>query len=94
MSLRNDLRIMVVDDMSTSRALITQALEELAIRHVSSSADAVAALQALAKSPVHLVISDVNMPGMDGLGLLRELRQTKEPRMWVLFSSPVARTMK
>ena len=42
MSLRDQLRIIVVDDMSTSRGLITQALDEFGISQVESAADAVA----------------------------------------------------
>lgn len=75
MSLREQLRIMVVDDMSTSRGLITQALEAIGIRNVASAADGPGALAALERSPAHLVISDYNMPGMDGLHLLHALRQ-------------------
>lgn len=75
MSLRDQLRIMVVDDMSTSRGLITQALDSFGIRHVATAADGPTALNALFQSPVHLVISDYNMPGMDGLHLLHQLRQ-------------------
>jgi len=74
MALRDQLRIMVVDDMSTSRGLITQALDAFGIRNVASTGDGPSALQALEKSPVHLVISDYNMPGMDGLQLLHSLR--------------------
>ena len=74
MSLREQLRIMVVDDMSTSRGLITQALDGFGIRQVESAADGEAALNKLAKWPVHLVISDMNMPGMNGLQLLHALR--------------------
>lgn len=74
MSLRDNLRIMVVDDMSTSRGLIVQALEWMGIKHIVESSDGSAALTALSKSPVHLVLSDYNMPGMDGLGLLQKLR--------------------
>jgi two-component system chemotaxis response regulator CheY len=76
MSLRENLRILVVDDMSTSRGLIVQALEWMGVKHISESADAASALGALARQPVHLVLSDYNMPGMDGLGLLQKLRTT------------------
>lgn len=65
---------MVVDDMSTSRGLITQALDAIGIRNVATAADARTALAALQKSPVHLVISDYNMPEMDGLHFLHYLR--------------------
>ncbi len=74
MSLREQLRIMVVDDMSTSRGLIAQALDSIGIRNVATTADGKSAIQALAKAPVHLVISDYNMPEMDGLQLLHYLR--------------------
>jgi two-component system, chemotaxis family, chemotaxis protein CheY len=67
---------MVVDDMSTSRALIVQALEEIGIRNVSTASGGVEAIGALTVSPVHLVISDFNMPGIDGLGLLEKLRMS------------------
>ena len=76
MSLRDELRIMVVDDMSTSRGLIVQALEWMGIKHIAESADGNAAAAALSRAPVHLVLSDYNMPGMDGLGLLQKLRST------------------
>ena len=80
MSLRDQLRIMVVDDMSTSRGLITQALDSFGIRNVSVADNGSTALQALAKSPVHLVISDYNMPQMDGLQLLQYLRATPQTK--------------
>ena len=74
MSIRDQLRVLVVDDMSTSRGLITQALDTMGIRQVATAADGASALQTLARSPVHLVISDYNMPQMDGLQLLHALR--------------------
>ncbi len=74
MALRDQIRIMVVDDMSTSRGLITQALDAFGISNVASSSDGPGALKALEAKPVHLVISDFNMPGMDGLQLLHHLR--------------------
>lgn len=74
MALRDQIRIMVVDDMSTSRGLITQALDAFGVRSISTAENGRQALQALATHPVHLVISDYNMPEMDGLQLLHHLR--------------------
>ena len=74
MGLRDQLRVMVVDDMSTSRGLITQALDAMGVSNVATASDGPGALAALEKAPVHLVISDFNMPGMNGLQLLHSLR--------------------
>ena len=74
MALRDQLRIMVVDDMSTSRGLLTQALDGMGIRQISNASNGPEALSLLSKAPVHLVVSDYNMPGMDGLQLLHALR--------------------
>lgn len=80
MALRDQIRIMVVDDMSTSRGLITQALEAIGIRQISTATGGPAALAAIEGAPVHLVISDYNMPSMDGLQLLEALRQGPKTR--------------
>lgn len=77
MALRDTLRVMVVDDMSTSRGLLMQALDEIGISHVDHAPDGRTALAKLAANPAHLVISDYNMPQMDGLHLLQALRQNK-----------------
>ncbi|WP_339107208.1 response regulator [Thioclava sp. GXIMD4216] len=75
MALRDQLKVMVVDDMSTSRGLILQALDAMGIRQVGYAVDGPGALSILEKTPVHLVISDYNMPGMDGLQLLHAIRK-------------------
>lgn len=80
MALRDQLRVMVVDDMSTSRGLITNALDAFGVTNVASAADGPSALQKLGAYPVHLVISDFNMPGMDGLQLLHALRSNGPTR--------------
>ena len=77
MSIADKIKIMVVDDTSVSRALIVDALDQMGIRGVVIAKDGAAALQALIAQPVHLVISDMNMPGLDGLELLKRLRETK-----------------
>ena len=77
MGVREQLRVMVVDDMSTSRGLITQALDALGVKQVQTAAGAADALVAIARTPVHLVISDFNMPDVNGLQLLHKLRTTE-----------------
>jgi two-component system chemotaxis response regulator CheY len=74
MSLKDSLRVMVVDDMSTSRGIITQCLDELGIKNYMVENNGQSAFQKLTTTPVHLVLSDYNMPGMDGLGLLQAVR--------------------
>jgi two-component system chemotaxis response regulator CheY len=75
MSVAEKLRVMVVDDTSVSRALIIDALDQMGVRGVTIAKDGLAALNTLKAQPVHLVISDMNMPGLDGLALLKGLRQ-------------------
>ena len=77
MSLKDSLRVMVVDDMGVSRGLLIQAIEEIGIWKNQAENDGRTALSKLIQDPVHLVLSDYNMPGMDGLELLRELRQNR-----------------
>ena len=77
MSLKDQLKVMIVDDMTTSRGLIEQAMNEIGIWNVVSEADGQSAFRTLMAKPVHLVISDYNMPNMDGLQLLEQLRLSK-----------------
>ncbi len=74
MGIKDSLRVMVVDDMATSRGLITQALDEIGIKNYVTENDGQNALGRLGSTPVHLVLSDYNMPGLDGLGLLKAVR--------------------
>ena len=80
MALREKLHVLVVDDMSTSRGLILQALDGFGLTHVRHASDGPSALALLAKRPAHLVLSDYNMPGMDGLHLLHALRSDPQLR--------------
>jgi len=69
-----DLRILVVDDHRPMRMLVEQSLRELGCAQVLESVDGEDALRVLRQGSFHLVITDFNMPRLDGLGLLRAVR--------------------
>ncbi|ACG79784.1 chemotaxis protein CheYII [Phenylobacterium zucineum HLK1] len=68
------MNVVVVDDQQTMRSLVRTGLQELGFREIKECADGEAGLRALLTSKVDLVISDYNMPKLDGLGLLRAIR--------------------
>ena len=74
MSIKDKIRVLVVDDTATSRGLLCQSIEELGIKNYDWAADGQDALNNMKKSVFHLVISDYNMPKMDGRGLLKKIR--------------------
>lgn len=73
-----DLKTLIVDDQRAVRAMIRSCLQGLGINQVIEAEDGVQALDRLSTSRQHLIISDLNMPHLDGLGLLRAVRQNPE----------------
>jgi two-component system, chemotaxis family, sensor kinase CheA len=71
---RRRARVLVVDDSLTTRTL-ERSILEAAGYDVSVAADGVEALTVLRADPVDLVISDVDMPRLDGFGLTAEIRR-------------------
>jgi two-component system chemotaxis response regulator CheY len=68
----------VVDDFSTMRRIVRNLLKELGFANVDEAEDGVAALQKLKGDTFGFVISDWNMPNMDGLTLLQSIRGDAE----------------
>ncbi len=66
-------RILAVDDSTSMRQMVSFTLEG-AGHDVVEAADGVEALDSAKKSAFDLVLSDVNMPNMDGIALLKEIR--------------------
>lgn len=77
MSIADQLRVLIVDDTSTSRLLLRDALDQIGVHKVFFATDGEKALKFMMDTPAHLVISDVNMPVMDGMGLLKAIRGYK-----------------
>lgn len=69
------LKVMVVDDTSVSRMLVNEALCEIGIKNIVMAADGEQALKSMMATPCHLVLSDFNMPKLDGIQLLQALRE-------------------
>jgi two-component system, chemotaxis family, chemotaxis protein CheY len=68
------ISVLIVDDQMTIRSLVRSGLQQLGFKDIREAADGEAALRELLAKPAHLVISDYNMPKLDGLGLLRAVR--------------------
>ena len=71
-------RFLVVDDFSTMRRIVRNLLKELGFANVDEAEDGAVALQKLKSSPYDFVVTDRNMPNMDGLTLLQSIRRTPE----------------
>ena len=69
------IKVMVVDDQTSMRAMIRRTLQDLGFRDVRDKASATEALDDVRSNRVHLIISDYNMPEMDGLQFLQEVRK-------------------
>ncbi len=67
-------KVLVVDDQRTMREVTRLALQEIGIRHVFDAENGRIALQTATTQRLDLIISDFNMPELDGLGLLRAVR--------------------
>ncbi|MFC0179398.1 chemotaxis response regulator CheY [Thorsellia kenyensis] len=70
----SDLRFLVVDDFSTMRRIVRGLLKELGYNNVEDAEDGVDALNKLKAGNFDFVVTDWNMPNMDGLELLKTIR--------------------
>lgn len=68
------IKVLVVDDQMTMRALVRSALQQIGMTDVADAVDGADGLKQLAQRPVELIISDYNMPNVDGLEFLKAVR--------------------
>ena len=73
-----DMKFLVVDDFATMRRIVRNLLKEAGITNVEEAEDGAAALNMLKGGKFDFVISDINMPNMNGFDMLRQIRA--EPR--------------
>ncbi len=69
-----NVKFLVVDDFATMRRIVRNLLGDLGFANVEEAGDGAAALEMLRASAFDFVVSDWDMPNMDGLALLKAIR--------------------
>jgi len=69
-----DLKFLIVDDFSTMRRIVRNLLKEAGYANADEAEDGVVALQKLQGGGFDFVVSDINMPNMNGFDLLKAIR--------------------
>lgn len=75
---RDHARLLVVDDAVPVRELIRELLEDAGFIEVDEAADGALALEMMRSAPYDLIITDWNMPELNGLELVKRIRQWPE----------------
>ena len=75
-----DLKFLIVDDFSTMRRIVRNLLKEAGFAHADEAEDGVAALQKLRSLPFDFVVTDINMPRLDGFGFIEGVRRNEKYR--------------
>lgn len=77
-SVPRDIPILVVDDFATMRRIVRNSLRQLGFTNVVEAADGSDALNHLKESEFEFIISEWNMPTLNGLELLRAVRSDEK----------------
>ncbi|EOD80172.1 histidine kinase [Grimontia sp. AD028] len=72
------MKILVVDDFSTMRRIVKNLLRDLGFNNTVEADDGLTALPILKKGGIDFVVTDWNMPGMQGIDLLKNIRADDE----------------
>lgn len=73
-ALDKNIKVLVVDDFSTMRRIVKNLLRDLGFTNIQEADDGSTALPMLQSGDFDFVVTDWNMPGMQGIDLLRAIR--------------------
>lgn len=74
MSSHTDLKFLIVDDFSTMRRIVRSLLKEMGYSNADEAEDGAVAITKLRTQPFDFVVSDINMPNMNGFELLKAIK--------------------
>ena len=74
MSTTSELRFLIVDDFSTMRRIVRGLLKEMGCTRAEEAEDGAAALKMLKTGRFDFVVTDINMPNMNGFDLLKAIK--------------------
>ncbi|GAB3511447.1 response regulator transcription factor [Pseudoxanthomonas daejeonensis] len=86
-TMERPLRVALADDQALIRAGLRALLERLGIEVAFEAEDGQGLLDALLMQPVDVVLSDIRMPGVDGIAALRELRDEGDRTPFLLLTT-------
>ncbi|KJG14876.1 histidine kinase [Photobacterium iliopiscarium] len=72
------MKILIVDDFSTMRRIVKNLLRDLGFNNTVEADDGLTALPLLKRGDFDFVVTDWNMPGMQGIDLLRQIRADEQ----------------
>ena len=87
MSEKRKVRVLLVDDESHVRLFIKTVLNSMSCEVVAEAADGKQALEQFDKTSPDLVLLDINMPVMDGISALKELRRKSDKVAIIMLTS-------
>jgi two-component system chemotaxis response regulator CheY len=73
-----EMKFLIVDDFATMRRIVRNLLKEIGFGNADEAEDGAAALQMLKAGKFDFVVSDINMPNMNGFQLLAEIKKDEK----------------
>lgn len=79
--INREIKILIVDDSSAMRRIVTKFLNNKGFSNLIEAVDGLAALEVVQNQTVDLIVSDLNMPNMNGLEFLKIIKEDSRTRL-------------
>ncbi len=85
------MKILLVDDSGTMRTIQKRCLNSMGVKDISEAADGLAALDLCRSESFDIILSDWNMPKMDGMEFLKEFRKLDSRTPFIMITTEAER---